>query len=52
MEGIKSLEQFAREMQNKSKEEIIEMLYRESLKIIKIEKKLEEAITIIEREDI
>lgn len=51
IEGIKTLEQFTKEMQSKSKEEIIEMLYRQSLKIIKIENKLEETITIIEREE-
>ncbi len=50
IKDIKTLEQFTKEMQIKNKEEIIERLYRQSLKIIKIENKLEETITIIERE--
>lgn len=50
MKGIKTLEQFIEEMKSKSKEEIIEILYRQSLKIIKIENKLEETITTIEQE--
>lgn len=50
IKDIKTLEQFTKEMQIKNKEEIIERLYRQSLKIIKIENKLEETIKIIERE--
>lgn len=50
-EGIITLEQFKKEMENHSKEQILEMLYQQCLKTIKIEDKLEDMIKIINEDE-
>lgn len=49
--GILSLEQFKEKLESHSKEQILEMLYQQCLKTIKIEDRLEETIKIINEDE-
>lgn len=50
-ERIITLEQFKKKMENYSKEQILEMLYQQCLKTIKIENKIEDTMKIINEDE-
>lgn len=51
MQEIITLEQFKKKMENHNKKQILEMLYYQSLKIIKIENKIEDTLKIFDEDE-